>query len=89
MVDTPDDCPDPDRVNVFGTEVDLDDEGWCVTTIVDGRRHVVSRHATRDLARQAAAEVNTSGNRNAPESLGERRPRSTCDDAALPATHRD
>ena len=70
VAETPDEGPGAERVDVFGTTVEVDDEGWCVTTVIDGRRHVISRHATRDLARQAAAEVNESGNRTAPDAPG-------------------
>jgi hypothetical protein len=66
VADESDTAPDDGTVNVFGTVVERDDRGWCVTTVVDGRRHVVSRHDTRAQAEQAAIELNASGNRTPP-----------------------
>jgi hypothetical protein len=32
--------------------VERDEEGWCVTTVFDGQRRVLSRHASEELARR-------------------------------------
>jgi hypothetical protein len=54
---------DRSEVNVFNTSVDHDEQSWCVSTLVDGRRHVISRHDTADAAAFAAQELNESGKR--------------------------
>jgi hypothetical protein len=55
--------PRPPEVNVFNSSVDHDEQGWFVSTLIDGRRHVVSRHDSADAAALAAHELNESGNR--------------------------
>jgi hypothetical protein len=47
----------------FNTKVEPDGTGWAVTHAHDGRRYVISRHPTEELARLAAVELNDSGNR--------------------------
>ena len=45
--------------NVFALDVQhIDGRGWCVTTTIDGRRHVVSTHADEEQARDAASVLN-------------------------------
>jgi hypothetical protein len=45
--------------NAFNLEVEQADDGsWCVVRAVDGRRHVVSRHADQAGAQAAAASIN-------------------------------
>jgi hypothetical protein len=47
--------------NVWLLEIERDDRGWCVTTVTDGHRRVVSRHPDRASAEAAAASVNAAG----------------------------
>lgn len=47
----------------FNTRVEPDGAAWAVTHAHDGRRYVISRHPTEELARLAATELNASGNR--------------------------
>jgi hypothetical protein len=45
--------------NAFNLEVEQSDDGsWCVVRTVDGRRHVISRHADQARAQAAAASIN-------------------------------
>jgi hypothetical protein len=53
----------PSRVEPFNTGVEPDGAGWAVTNVHDGRRYVISRHPSRELADEAAAALNASGNR--------------------------
>ena len=47
-------------INFLNTDVSLVGGAWCVVTMVDGRQHVVSRHATQDQADRAERELNAS-----------------------------
>lgn len=49
-------------VEPFNTVVEADGVGWAVTSLHDGRRYVISRHANRELAQEAATTLNASGN---------------------------
>jgi hypothetical protein len=55
---------EPASVNAFGTEIERDERGWCVTKMVDGARRVVSRHSRRDQAEAASNYLNASANRS-------------------------
>jgi hypothetical protein len=55
--------PDQHLVEPFDTSVEPDGAGWAVTNRHDGRRFVISRHPTRELAAEAAAALNASGNK--------------------------
>jgi hypothetical protein len=55
--------PDEHMVEPFNTSVEPDGTRWAVTNVHDGRRFVISRHATRELAEEAAAALNASGNK--------------------------
>lgn len=45
--------------NIFGVKVEQIEGAWCVTTSVDGRRQVVSRHRDETAANDAAGTLNS------------------------------
>jgi hypothetical protein len=47
--------------NIWLLSVDRDERDWCVITVADGRRRVVSRHPSRESAEAAARSVNEAG----------------------------
>ena len=51
------------EVKALGTDIHRDGADWCLTELIDGRPHVVSRHATEEQARQASRQLNSSANR--------------------------
>ena len=47
---------------MLGTSVELWGKDWCVVATVDGLPHVVSRHATLELAQAASQAANKAAN---------------------------
>ena len=54
-----------EQSNAWNLTIEEVDGDWCVCTLVDGERHVVSRHSDRPSAEAAVASMDATSSRGA------------------------